>query len=177
MESNLGVIARSGSLKFKDEMGDNAGNADIDIIGQCGVGFYSAFMVSDKVTVVSRAYGSGCASKWESTGTDGYTVTDWDKGDVGTDVIMHIKPDTADERYGEYLESWKLRELIKKIFRLHPLAIIMDIERTEARETGGKRTATGSRRRVSHTVTEAQTETAWSPYGSAAKAMPPTRTA
>ena len=137
MESNLGVIARSGSLQFKNDMGAGAEEkADIDIIGQFGVGFYSAFMVSDKVTVISRKYGEETACRWESSGADGYTVTDCEKERVGTDVIMHLKPDTDDERYSEFLQSWKLQELVKKYSDYVRWPIVMDVERYEEQETG-----------------------------------------
>ena len=107
MESNLGVIARSGSLQFKQDLPENSAEAapDLDIIGQFGVGFYSAFMVSDKVTVLSHRYGEETGAKWESSGADGYTVDDFDKEDIGTEVIMHIKPDTEEEHYSEYLDT------------------------------------------------------------------------
>ena len=88
--------------------------ADIDIIGQFGVGFYSAFMVADKVTVISKAYGSDEAWQWESSGADGYDLEPAERETAGTDIILHIKPDTDDERYGEFLESWKLQELVRK---------------------------------------------------------------
>ncbi len=137
MESNLGVIARSGSFQFKNDMGAQAEDkADIDIIGQFGVGFYSAFMVADKVTVVSKKYGEETACRWESSGTDGYTVTDCDKESVGTDVIMHLKADTDDEQYGEYLQPWKLQELVKKYSDYVRWPIVMDVERFEEKETG-----------------------------------------
>ncbi len=137
MESNLGVIARSGSLKFKSELSEEeAEKADIDIIGQFGVGFYSAFMVSDKVTVISRAYGSESAYKWESSGADGYTVSEAEKDSVGTDIIMHIKEDTQDEKYSEYLDSFRLKELVKKYSDYVRWPIIMDVEGYESRETG-----------------------------------------
>ncbi len=136
MEANLGVIANSGSFKFKNEMGDEAEKSDIDIIGQFGVGFYSAFMVSDKVTVVSRAYGSDTACVWESSGADGYTITEGSREGVGTDVIMHIKPDTDDEKYSDYLETWRLRELVKKYSDYVRWPIVMDVEHYEQQETG-----------------------------------------
>ena len=137
MESNLGVIARSGSLQFKNEMGAAAEeHADIDIIGQFGVGFYSAFMVADKVTVLSREYGEETACRWESSGTDGYSVTDCEKETVGTDAIMHLKPDSDDEQYSEYLHPWKLQELVKKYSDYVRWPIVMDVERYEERETG-----------------------------------------
>ena len=137
MESNLGVIARSGSLKFKSELSEEeAEKADIDIIGQFGVGFYSAFMVSDKVTVISRAYGSESAYKWESSGADGYTISEAEKESTGTDIIMHIKEDTQDEKYSEYLDSFRLKELVKKYSDYVRWPIIMDVEGYESRETG-----------------------------------------
>ena len=131
-EKNLGVIAKSGSFKFKDDMdSDKAESEDISIIGQFGVGFYSAFMVADKVTVISKAYGSDEGVKWESTGADGYTVTPCDKYTAGTDVIMHIKEDTEEEIYGSYLEIWKLKALVKKYSDYVRWPIVMDITRTE----------------------------------------------
>ena len=137
MESNLGVIARSGSFQFKNDMAEGEKEkADIDIIGQFGVGFYSAFMVSDQVTVISRKYGEETGAKWESSGTDGYTITDCEKDAVGTDVIMHIKADTEEERYSEYLSTWKLRELVKKYSDYVRWPIRMDVEHYENKETG-----------------------------------------
>ena len=135
MENNLGVIARSGSFQFKNDMGDAQEKADIDIIGQFGVGFYSAFMVAEKVTVISRKYGEETGCRWESSGTDGYTVADCEKDSVGTDVIMYLKPD-GEERYSEYLQSWKLQELVKKYSDYVRWPIVMDVERYEEQETG-----------------------------------------
>ncbi|MBQ1358221.1 MAG: molecular chaperone HtpG [Oscillospiraceae bacterium] len=138
MESNLGVIARSGSLQFKNDLTEDKKNEapDLDIIGQFGVGFYSAFMVSDKVTVLSHRYGEETGAKWESSGVDGYTIDDYEKADIGTDVIMHIKPDTEDEHYSEYLDGWRLRELIKKYSDYVRWPIRMDVEHYEQQETG-----------------------------------------
>ena len=136
-EQNLGVIAKSGSYKFKGEM-DKTEGEDISIIGQFGVGFYSAFMVADSVTVISRKYGETEGVKWESTGVDGYTVAPCEKDTVGTEVIMHIKPDNDDEIYGSYLEVWKLKALIKKYSDYVRWPIKMDIERQERYETGEK---------------------------------------
>ena len=113
MENNLGTIAKSGSLQFKKET-ENADDAELDIIGQFGVGFYSAFMVAEKVTVLSRAYGSDTAWKWESEGVDGYTIEPCQKDTVGTEVIMTVKADTDDEKYGDYLDAYHLSGLIKK---------------------------------------------------------------
>ena len=139
LDSNLGVIARSGSLKFKDDLGENAQeDAAIDIIGQFGVGFYSAFMVADKVTVITRAYGSDTAYQWVSTGADGYTITEAQKDTVGTDVIMHIKPDETGEKYSTYLENWKLMMLIRKYSDYVRWPIVMDVEQSDWVDTGEK---------------------------------------
>ena len=135
MENNLGVIAKSGSFKFKSEMAEkDISKDDIDIIGQFGVGFYSAFMVSDKVTVISKAYGEKDAFCWESEGADGYTITDAEKDGFGTDIIMHIKPDTEEEKYSDYLESYKIQSLVKKYSDYIRYPIKGEVEKT--RETG-----------------------------------------
>ena len=136
-ENNLGVIAKSGSLNFKNEMEEGKGE-DLSIIGQFGVGFYSAFMVSDKVTVVTRKYGEETGVKWESTGADGYTVTPCEREGVGTDVIMHLKADSDEELYGTYLEIWKLKALIRKYSDYVRWPIRMDVPRQERFETGEK---------------------------------------
>ena len=136
-ENNLGVIARSGSFQFKGEMDQNKAE-DLSIIGQFGVGFYSAFMVSDEVTVLSRKYGEEQGVQWQSKGADGYTVTPVEKDSVGTEVIMHIKPDTDEEIYGSYLEVWKLKALIKKYSDYVRWPIRMDVEHQERFETGEK---------------------------------------
>ena len=135
-ENNLGVIARSGSYQFKGEMDKEQAGEDISIIGQFGVGFYSAFMVSDKVTVLSRKYGESEGVRWESAGADGYTVTPIEKETVGTDVIMHIKADTEEEVYGSYLEKWKIKALVRKYSDYVRWPIRMDMERQERFETG-----------------------------------------
>ena len=111
LESNLGVIARSGSFAFKSENELKDGH---NIIGQFGVGFYSAFMVADVVTVISKALGSNEAYKWESAGADGYTIVPAEKAEVGTDIILKIKENTEDESYDEYLENYRLRAIVKK---------------------------------------------------------------
>ena len=136
-ENNLGVIAKSGSGAFKAEM-DSSKAEDLSIIGQFGVGFYSAFMVADKVTVLTRKYGEEKGVKWESSGADGYTVTEIDRENVGTEVIMHIKPDSEEEIYGSFLETWKLRALIKKYSDYVRWPIIMEVERSESYETEEK---------------------------------------
>ena len=138
MENNLGVIAKSGSFKFKSELDEKEKTDDIDIIGQFGVGFYSAFMVCDKVTVVSKAYGADTAYCWESEGADGYTVSETEKDGFGTDVIMHIKPDTDDEKYSDYLESYKIRSLIKKYSDYIRYPIKTEVEKTKTVETDEK---------------------------------------
>ncbi|SCJ44892.1 High temperature protein G [Anaerotruncus sp. 2789STDY5834896] len=114
LEENLGTIASSGSLQFKKEIAGQEGADDTDIIGQFGVGFYSAFIVSDKVTVITRPYGSDVAYKWVSSGADGYTITECTRDTAGTDVIMHLKEDTEDDKYSEFLEEYRLRSLVKK---------------------------------------------------------------
>ena len=125
LENNLGTIAQSGSLAFKEA---NEKKEDIDIIGQFGVGFYSAFMVSDKVTVESKSVDEAQAHKWESTGAEGYTIEPCDKQDVGTTIILHIKEDNEDEKYSEFLEKYKIQELIKRYsdYIRHPIK--MDTE-------------------------------------------------
>ena len=127
MENNLGTIAKSGSLQFKKETED-ADDAELDIIGQFGVGFYSAFMVADKVTVISKAYGADTAWKWESEGVDGYTIEPCEKETVGTDVIMTIKANAEEENYDEYLTSYALSNLIKKYSDYIRYPIRMEME-------------------------------------------------
>ncbi|MBQ6402854.1 MAG: molecular chaperone HtpG, partial [Oscillospiraceae bacterium] len=137
LEQNLGVIARSGSLRFKDGLDEEEQeNAAIDIIGQFGVGFYSSFMVSDKVTVISRAYGSDQAYEWVSTGTDGYTISEAEKDTGGTQVIMHIKEDADGEKYSTYLENWKIMMLVRKYSDYVRWPIVMEVEHNEMVETG-----------------------------------------
>ncbi len=134
LEQNLGTIARSGSLQFKRDM-DQDKKADVDIIGQFGVGFYSAFMVADKVSVVSRAYGSDEAWRWESTGADGYTLSPAEKDGPGTDVVLHIKADTEEEKYGQYLEQYRLDDLVKKYsdYIHYPIVMLMHKSRQKER--------------------------------------------
>ncbi len=137
LEKNLGVIAKSGTLAFKKEQdADALDKAELDVIGQFGVGFYSAFMVAKKVTVVSRAYGQEQGNRWESNGADGYTVTPCEKDAVGTDVILTLKDDTDEERYSDYLSSWKLQELVKKYSDYVRWPIRMEVETTKKVDTG-----------------------------------------
>jgi len=135
MDSNLGVIAHSGSLDFKKAMEENP---DVDIIGQFGVGFYSAFLVSDKVTVRSKAYGEDTAWEWTSEGTDGYTVKECDKPDYGTEVEMHIKPDEDGENYSDFIDEYRIKELIKKYSDYVRWPIHMMLEKGAMEETGEK---------------------------------------
>ena len=129
LETNLGTIARSGSGQFKAGLAqDDKAAEDIDVIGQFGVGFYSAFMVSDAVTVISKAWGSDEAWMWQSDGADGYTVTACEKELPGTDVIMHLKANADEENYDQYLETFKLQELIKKYSDYIRYPITMEVE-------------------------------------------------
>lgn len=138
MEENLGVIAKSGSQRFKGQLDDSA-SGQVDIIGQFGVGFYSSFMVADKVTVISRAYGSDTAYMWESEGADGYTISECQRRDVGTDVIMHIKPDEeGGENYTEFLYTWKLMRLVKKYSDYIRWPVQMDVTTPKYEDTGEK---------------------------------------
>ena len=113
LEQNLGTIAKSGSLNFKKE-NDTEKAEDIEVIGQFGVGFYSAFMVADKVTVISKAFGSDTANEWVSSGADGYTMTPCEKDTVGTVITLHIKANTENENYDEFLEPYRIQSLVKK---------------------------------------------------------------
>ena len=129
LESNLGTIARSGSGQFKAGLAqDDKAAEDIDVIGQFGVGFYSAFMVADAVTVISKAWGSDEAWMWQSDGADGYTITACEKELPGTDVIMHLKANADEENYDQYLETFKLQELIKKYSDYIRYPITMEVE-------------------------------------------------
>ncbi len=145
LESNLGTIAKSGSLIFKKEgdekadaekakKADKNANEEIDIIGQFGVGFYSAFMVSSDIKVISRAYGADSAYEWESKGADGYTIKETDKADVGTEIILTIKEDTDDDKYGQYLDQFTIKSLIKRYSDYIRYPINMDVEKTRTKE-------------------------------------------
>ncbi len=131
LENNLGTIAKSGSLDFKSDMEKKE---DIDIIGQFGVGFYSAFMVSDKVNVVSKAYGEDQAYEWESSGADGYTIKEADKETNGTVITLSLKADTEDEKYSEYLDTYKIKSLIKKYSDYIRYPITMMVEKSRLKE-------------------------------------------
>ena len=135
LENNLGTIAKSGSFQFKQEMSEeDKANGEVDVIGQFGVGFYSAFMVAADVTVISKAWGSEEAWMWQSSGTDGYTMTPCEKETAGTDIIMHLKDNTDDENYDQYLETFKLQELIKKYSDYIRYPIVMEVEDYKMKE-------------------------------------------
>ena len=131
MEENLGTIAKSGSLSFKQAMEKNE---DIDIIGQFGVGFYSAFMVASSVTVISKKYGEDTAWKWVSDGADGYTIEETEKSAPGTDIIMTLKADTEDDKYSEFLQEYRIRELVRKYSDYIRYPIRMEISKSRKKE-------------------------------------------
>lgn len=131
LESNLGMIAKSGSLKFKEE---NESKKDIDIIGQFGVGFYSSFMVSDKVEVVSKSYNDNKAYKWASKGVEGYSITETTKDDYGTTITLKIKEDSDDFKYSDFLDSYTIESLIKKYSDYIRYPIKMNVTRRELKK-------------------------------------------
>ena len=129
LEHNLGTIAHSGSFHFKKDLSAEDKNAgEVDVIGQFGVGFYSAFMVADRVSVISRAYGSDEAWMWQSAGAEGYTMTPCEKDTHGTDIIMHLKANADEENYDQYLETYKLQDLVKKYSDYIRYPIVMEME-------------------------------------------------
>ena len=131
MEENLGTICKSGSLGFKQQMEETA---DIDIIGQFGVGFYAAFMVASQVMVISKKYGQDKAYKWVSDGADGYTLEEAERPFPGTDVIMTLKADTEDEQYSRYLEEYEIRSLVKKYSDYIRYPIRMEVSKSRLKE-------------------------------------------
>ena len=131
LENNLGTIANSGSFKFKNE---NKLEEDNQIIGQFGVGFYSAFMVAKKVTVISKAYGSDKAYKWESEGVDGYTISEADKNSAGTEIILEMLDDTDDENYSEFLDQYRIKSLVKKYSDYIRFPIKMEVSHSRPKE-------------------------------------------
>ena len=140
LEENLGTICKSGSLQFKEEMNEDEEKEAVNIIGQFGVGFYSAFMVCDTLTVKSRSYKSDTAFEWVSNGVDGYTVKECEKDGVGTEIILSLKEDTEDFKYSDYLETYKLRSLIKTYSDYIRYPIVMDIEKTKDEGEGEEKT-------------------------------------
>ncbi|MDM0463873.1 molecular chaperone HtpG [Clostridium perfringens] len=131
LDENLGVIAKSGSLQFKKE---NEIKDGFDIIGQFGVGFYSGFLVADKITVITKAFGADKAYKWESDGVDGYTISEAEKDSFGTDIILHLKANNEDENYDEFLEEYKLKSLIKKYSDFIRYPIKLDVTKSRVKE-------------------------------------------
>ncbi len=127
LEQNLGTIAKSGSLNFKEENAQDENAQDISVIGQFGVGFYSSFMVSDRVEVVSKAFGEEKANRWQSSGADGYTMEECDKENAGTVITLHIKEDTENEDYSQYLEQYRISELVKKYSDYIRYPIVMEM--------------------------------------------------
>ena len=132
LENNLGTIASSGSYKFKQEMSEK--QDDIDIIGQFGVGFYSAFMVAKKITVVTKKYGCDTAYKWESDGADGYEITETERDEIGTTIVLEIKDNTEEENYDEFLEQYRIQGLIKKYSDYIRYPIMMDMTHSRVKE-------------------------------------------
>lgn len=135
LENNLGTIASSGSYKFKQE---NEKTDDIDIIGQFGVGFYSAFMVAKKITVITKKYGEDTGYIWESSGADGYTIKEYDKQSAGSEIILEIKDDTEEESYSEFLQQYRITQLIKKYSDYIRYPILMDVTRQNLKEGTGQ---------------------------------------
>ena len=132
LENNLGTIASSGSYKFKQEMSEK--QDDIDIIGQFGVGFYSAFMVAKKITVVTKKYGCDTAYKWESDGADGYEITETERDEIGTTIVLEMKDNTDEENYDEFLEQYRIQGLIKKYSDYIRYPIMMDMTHSRVKE-------------------------------------------
>lgn len=127
LENNLGTIAKSGSFNFKKENADNEKTDDISVIGQFGVGFYSSFMVADKVEVISKAFGENVAHKWVSTGADGYTIEECEKENTGSEITLYVKEDTENEDYSKYLEQYTIDELVKKYSDYIRYPIVMEM--------------------------------------------------
>ncbi len=134
LEDNLGTIAKSGSLDFKQDTDSDEKKSELEIIGQFGVGFYSAFMVSDKVTVETKKHGDAQGYRWESNGADGYTIEKCDKEDAGTVIILHIKEDTEEEKYSEFLEEYRITNIVKKYSDYIRYPILMNVTSTRLKE-------------------------------------------
>lgn len=134
LETNLGTIAKSGSFDFKAANKGEKNATEVDVIGQFGVGFYSAFMVADRITVESLAFGESQAWRWESSGADGYTVEPCEKNTPGTEVTLYLKPDTEDEKYSDYLTTYKIRELVRKYSDYIRYPIRMKVEESVPKE-------------------------------------------
>jgi molecular chaperone HtpG len=148
LEKNLGTIAESGTLAFKKQNGDKT---DEQLIGQFGVGFYSAFMVADKIEVYTKSYNSDKAYMWQSKGAEGYTIQECEKDGVGTTIVLYIKNDTDDDKYTDFLEQYKISSLIKQYSDYIRYPIKMDLTRSVLREDSPKDSP------VYETITENQT--------------------
>ena len=172
LEKNLGTIAHSGSLDFTK---NNELSEEIDIIGQFGVGFYSAFMVADRITVTSRAFGADSANRWESEGGDGYTVSPAEKETAGTEIVLHLKENTEHDKFDEFLDPWRVSSIVKRYSDYIRYPIRMD------RRCGT--TTTKRRRRTKTAIPRSSTKrpnlsilsTAWFRSGNAIRKMLPTR--
>ncbi len=158
MEQNLGTIAKSGTLAFRQKLDEGA---DVDVIGQFGVGFYSAFMVSEAITVISRKYGSDEAWMWQSSGAEGYTISPCEKDRPGTDVIMKLKIDTEDEDYSQFLKTYRLKSLVRKYSDYVRYPIRMDVEKT--RSVKKEETEDGKDEYETETYTETETFNSMTP--------------
>ena len=132
LENNLGTIASSGSYKFKQELENKSD--DIDIIGQFGVGFYSAFMVAKHITVITKKYGCDTAFRWESSGADGYTIEECDRENLGTEIILELKDNTDDESYDEFLEQYRIQGLVKRYSDYIRYPIVMEMSKSRVKE-------------------------------------------
>ena len=132
LENNLGTIASSGSYKFKQELENKSD--DIDIIGQFGVGFYSAFMVAKHITVITKKYGCDTAFRWESSGADGYTIEECDRDNLGTEIILELKDNTDDESYDEFLEQYRIQGLVKRYSDYIRYPIVMEMSKSRVKE-------------------------------------------
>ena len=132
LEANLGVIAASGTLKFRNEVGEEP--LDTDVIGQFGVGFYSAFMVADEVKVLTKKYGEDSAWLWTSTGVDGYTIAEAEKETCGTEITLKLKADTEDEKYSEFLGEWRIKQLVEKYSDYIRFPIMMEVSKSRVKE-------------------------------------------
>ncbi len=132
LEANLGVIAASGTLKFRNEVGEEP--LDTDVIGQFGVGFYSAFMVADEVKVLTKKYGEDSAWLWTSTGVDGYTIAEAEKETCGTEITLKLKADTEDEKYSEFLGEWRIKQLVEKYSDYIRFPIRMEVSKSRVKE-------------------------------------------
>ncbi len=141
LEENLGTIAKSGSLAFKQELEEEEKQDDVDIIGQFGVGFYSAFMVAQKVDVISKKYGSEEAYIWSSNAVDGYTIEPCEKDSCGTEITLYLKENSDDENYDEYMQQYEIERLIKKYsdYIRYPIQMMVEEQRRKRKQKKAKK--------------------------------------